>query len=50
VLRVELVQLQSRSSFLGACTSCPVLHAKLDELRARIVSLAADLKAPIPTS
>jgi hypothetical protein len=37
-------------SFLGACTSWPVLHGKIDELRSRIVSLEADLKVPIPTS
>ena len=35
---------------LGACTSCPVLHARLDESHTRIVSLEAALKAPIPTS
>jgi hypothetical protein len=26
VLRVELDEMKSRPSFLGACTSCPVLH------------------------
>jgi hypothetical protein len=30
VLRVELAELKSRSALLGACTSCPVLHAKID--------------------
>jgi hypothetical protein len=35
---------------LGACTFCPDLHGKIDELRSRIVSLEADLKVPIPTS
>jgi hypothetical protein len=30
VLRVELYEIKSRSSLLGACTSCPVLHEKLD--------------------
>jgi hypothetical protein len=50
VLRVELVELQSRPTLLGACTSCPGLHGKIVELRSRIVSLEADLKVPIPTS
>jgi hypothetical protein len=26
VLRVELYEMKSRPSLLGACTSCPVLH------------------------
>jgi hypothetical protein len=30
VLRVEVVELKSRSALLGACTSCPVLHTKID--------------------
>jgi hypothetical protein len=30
VLRVELDEMKSRSSLLGACTSCPVLYEKLD--------------------
>jgi hypothetical protein len=50
VLRVELAELQSRPTFLGACTSCPSLHEKIVELRSHIVSLEADLKVPIPTS
>jgi hypothetical protein len=50
VLRVELVELQSRPTSLGACTSCPDLHGKIVELRSRIVSLKADFKVPIPTS
>jgi hypothetical protein len=50
VLRVELAELQSRPTFLGACTSCPGLHEKIVELRSRIVSLEADLKVSIPTS
>jgi regulator of replication initiation timing len=50
VLRVELAELQSRPTLLGACTSCPSLHEKIVELRSRIVSLEADLKVPIPTS
>jgi hypothetical protein len=50
VLRVELTELQSRPTLLGACTSCPGLHEKNVELRSRIVSLEVDLKVPIPTS
>jgi hypothetical protein len=50
VLRVEVAELKSRSAFLDACTSCPVLHAKIDEMHAYIVSLEAKLKEPIPTS
>jgi hypothetical protein len=50
VLRVEVVELKSRTALLGACTSCPVLHGKIDEIHAYIVSLEAKLKEPIPTS
>jgi hypothetical protein len=50
MLRVELAELQSRPTLLGACTSCPGLHEKIIELRSCIVSLEADLKVPIPTS
>jgi hypothetical protein len=32
VLRVELDEMKSRPSLLGACISCPVLHEKLDAL------------------
>jgi hypothetical protein len=49
-LRVEVAELKSRSTLLGACTSCPVLHGKIDEMHAYIVPLEAKLKAPIPTS
>jgi hypothetical protein len=50
VLRVEVVELNSRPALLGACTSCPVLHGKIDEMHAYTVSLEAKLKEPIPTS
>jgi hypothetical protein len=50
VLRVEVAELKSRSALLGACTSCPVLHAKIDEMHAYIVSLEEKFKEPIPTS
>jgi hypothetical protein len=50
VLRVEVAELKSRPALLGACTSCPVLHGKIDEMHAYIVSLEAKLKELIPTS
>jgi hypothetical protein len=50
VLRVEVAELKSRSSLLGACTSCPILHAKIDEMHAYTSSLEAKLKEPMPTS
>jgi hypothetical protein len=49
VLRVELYEMKSRPSFLGACTSCPVLHQKIDVSLVYARSLEAQLKAPIPT-
>jgi hypothetical protein len=50
VLRVEVAELMSRPALLGTCTSCPVLHGKIDEMHAYTVSLEAKLKEPIPTS
>jgi hypothetical protein len=50
VLRVEVAELKSRPTLLGACTSCPVLHAKIDEMHAYTTSFQAKLKEPIPTS
>jgi hypothetical protein len=50
VLRVEVAELKSTSALLGTCTSCPVLHANIDEMHAYTVSLEAKLKEPIPTS
>jgi hypothetical protein len=50
VLKVELDEMESRPSLLGACTSCPVLHEKLDVLLVYARSVEAQLKAPIPTS
>jgi hypothetical protein len=50
LLRVEVVELKSRTALLGDCTSCPVLHGKLDEMHAYNVSLEAKIKQPIPTS
>jgi hypothetical protein len=39
-----------RPSLLGACTSCPVLHEKLEVSDAYARSLEASLNAPIRTS
>jgi DNA repair exonuclease SbcCD ATPase subunit len=50
VLRVELAELQSRPSLLGACTSCPALYEKIAKFHSRIVSLEADLKVHVPIS
>jgi hypothetical protein len=50
VLRVEVAELKSRPALLGACTSCPVLHGKIDETHAYTVSSEAKLKERIPTS
>jgi hypothetical protein len=50
VLRVEVAKLKSRPALLGACTSCLVLHKKIDEMHAYTVSLEAKLKELVPTS
>jgi hypothetical protein len=50
VLRVEVAELKSISALLGACISCHVLHAKIDEMHVYTSSLEAKLKEPIPTS
>jgi hypothetical protein len=50
VLSVEVAELKARSTLLGACTYCPVLREKIDEMHAYIVSLEEKLKEPIPTS
>jgi hypothetical protein len=34
VLSVEVAELKSGSTLLGVCTSCPVLHKKIDEIHA----------------
>jgi hypothetical protein len=49
VLRVEVAELKSRPSLLGACTSCHILHGKIAEMHAYTVSLGAKLKEPVPT-
>jgi hypothetical protein len=50
VLRVEVAELKSRYALLGACTSCPVLHTKIDEMHVYTASLEVKMKEPIPTS
>jgi hypothetical protein len=50
VLRVEVAELKSRTALLGACTSCPVWHRKIDEIHVYTFSLEAKLKEPVPTS
>jgi hypothetical protein len=50
VLRFELDEMKSRPSLLCACTSCPVLHEKLDVVVAYARSLVDALETPIPTS
>jgi hypothetical protein len=53
VLRVEVAELKARPALLGACTSCPILHEKIDEMHALpayTFSLEAKLKELIPTS
>jgi DNA repair exonuclease SbcCD ATPase subunit len=50
VLTVKVAELKSRPALPGACTSCPVLHVKIDEMHAYTVSLEVKLKEPIPTS
>jgi hypothetical protein len=49
-LRVEVADLKSGPALLGACTSCSVLHGKIDEMHAYIVYIEAKLKELISTS
>jgi hypothetical protein len=46
----KLDEMKSRPAFLGAWTSCPILHGKLDISLFYARSLEAQLNAPIPTS
>jgi hypothetical protein len=50
VLRVDVAVLKSRSALLCSCTSCPILHKKIDEMHAYTVSLEAKLKEHVLTS
>jgi hypothetical protein len=38
MLRVKVAELKSRPALLGACTSCPILHGKIDEMHAYTVA------------
>jgi hypothetical protein len=40
----------SRPSLLGACTPCPVLHGKVDDMHAYTISLEPKLKESVRTS
>jgi DNA repair exonuclease SbcCD ATPase subunit len=46
-LRTEYDDLKARPTLLGACKSCPTLHAKLVDARSTISSLEASLKSPV---
>jgi hypothetical protein len=37
--KIEIDSLKARPALLGACTSCPVLHKKIDEMHAYTISL-----------
>jgi hypothetical protein len=50
VIRVEVAELKSRPALLGACTSCLVLHEKIDEMHAYTILFEAKLKESIPTT
>ena len=49
-MKVELAKLKSRPALLGACTSCPNLHAKLNVSLEHARSLEDALKSPIATA
>jgi hypothetical protein len=34
MLRVEVAELKATPALLGACTSCPIFHEKIDEMHA----------------
>lgn len=46
-LSAKLAEFESRPALLGACTSCPALHADLVESKARVSQLEAQLKSPL---
>ena len=50
MLRIEVAELKNRPALLGACISCPVLHAKLEEALNNASVLETALKSPIATS
>jgi chromosome segregation ATPase len=39
VPRVEVAELKSRPALLGACTSCPILYGKFDEMHVTLFRL-----------
>jgi hypothetical protein len=44
-LRTEYDELKARPTLLGACKSCPTMHAKLVDTRSTISTLEASLKS-----
>ena len=50
MLRIEVAELKNRPALLGACISCPVLHAKLEEALKDASVLETTSKSPVATS
>jgi hypothetical protein len=46
-LRTEYDELKARPTLLGACKSCPTMHAKLVDARSTISTLEGSLKSPV---
>jgi hypothetical protein len=46
-LRTEYDELKGRPTLLGACKSCPTMHAELVDARSTISTLEASLKSPV---
>jgi hypothetical protein len=46
-LRTKYDELKARPTLLGACKSCPTMHAKLVDARSTISTLEASLKSPV---
>jgi hypothetical protein len=46
-LMTEYDELKDRPTLLGACKSCPTMHAKLVDARSTISSMEASLKCPV---
>jgi hypothetical protein len=46
-LRTEYDELKARPTLLGACKSCPTMHAKLVDACSTISTLEASLKSPV---
>ena len=45
MLRIEVAELKNRPALLGACISCPVLHAKLEQALKKASVLETALKS-----